>query len=680
MTISRRITTCLLLLSPMATTTAFITPQTKQFTLRNTLSTTTTTSSKSPFTRSSSQTHGPLKTTQLALSPPSLPTLDSQLSADLTLYFLQTLISYGIPAVVTIIVIAFAAKSFSRRRNDFVGGSNVVSELYGDLYPSSGSSPPSNPFSNFMKRPSKITNVGVPPQEYIRVEKLNDKLDAYEYSLASALTSRSVAASDARKRNFENAFRKLGVDGSSWEPGERGELLRVEKAFLKEGGEILSEMERVQKGLVQGVIDKEMENMGVKIGEFDVEVMGEVIEVNGTESKKTPEWKKMMPEMMRGEGGAYKKKMKTMGELNTDLLKLELDFVRDVMEVLGPERANGMRATLLGNIEGGNGISAGSLLRSLRDRPLSVLFGASDESIMKKNVFVADFPGDPSASQVSELREEVTAIVRAAKEGDEALVVLQTGGGTVTGYGLAAAQLQRLKNKGMKLTICVEQVAASGGYMMCCVADRIVASPFAVLGSIGVITDIPNVYDRLKNEGIEFQTVTAGKYKRTLTPTKKPSKEDFEKTKADIEQVLQLFKSFVKTNRPILDIDSVATGETWFGEDALERKLCDEIKTKDDVLLEYVDQGFDVYNVRYEEPKEFPVSGLGFAKAREGGSTGGGLVRWLVKSLVKEVGLALGDELQGVYQGKDASKRITEKYMAKDTSEASSRVRAEDLF
>jgi hypothetical protein len=193
-------------------------------------------------------------------------------------------------------------------------------------------------------------------------------------------------------------------------------LLRIEKAFLKEGGEILAEVERVQKSLMQGVIDKEMENMGVKIGEFDVEVMGEVIEVNGTESKKTPAWKKMMPDMMMGENGAYKKKMKTMGELNAELLKLELDFVRDVLEVLGPERANGMRATLLGNIEGGNGVAAGSLLRSLRDRPLSVLFGANDddESMRKKNVFVAEFPGDPSASQVAELREEVTAIVRAA--------------------------------------------------------------------------------------------------------------------------------------------------------------------------------------------------------------------------------------------------------------------------
>jgi ClpP class serine protease len=129
-------------------------------------------------------------------------------------------------------------------------------------------------------------------------------------------------------------------------------------------------------------------------------------------------------------------------------------------------------------------------------------------------------------------------------------------------------------------------VAASGGYMMACCADRLVASPFAVLGSIGVISEQPNVYDRLKREGIEFQTVTAGKFKRTLTPFKKPTTEDFAKNKEDIEKVLVLFKNFVASQRPQLDIDAVATGETWFGADALARGLCDELKTTDDVLLE----------------------------------------------------------------------------------------------
>jgi|AntRauTorckE5430_2_1112549.scaffolds.fasta_scaffold00537_9 ClpP class serine protease len=173
---------------------------------------------------------------------------------------------------------------------------------------------------------------------------------------------------------------------------------------------------------------------------------------------------------------------------------------------MGSDRANAIRAAILGNINGGGAGVAGGLIKSLQDRPLSAILktiGYSDDGeSSSRNLFVTDFPGDVSASQVATLREEVTAIIRAAKPGDEALLTLQTGGGTVTGYGLAAAQLQRFKKHGMKLTICVEQVAASGGYMMSCVGDRIIASPFAVLGSIGVISDLPNVYERLKREGM----------------------------------------------------------------------------------------------------------------------------------------------------------------------------------
>lgn len=182
-----------------------------------------------------------------------------------------------------------------------------------------------------------------------------------------------------------------------------------------------------------------------------------------------------------------------------------LEFVCTVVEIMGPDRANAIRAALLGNIAGGGAGVAGGLITSLKDRPLSAILntiGYSDDSNSSRNLFVTDFPGDVSASQVETLREEVTAIIRAAKPGDEVLLTLQTGGGTVTGYGLAAAQLQRFKKHGMKLTICVEQVAASGGYMMSCVADTIIASPFAVLGSIGVISDMPNVYERLKKEGM----------------------------------------------------------------------------------------------------------------------------------------------------------------------------------
>jgi len=257
---------------------------------------------------------------------------------------------------------------------------------------------------------------------------------------------------------------------------------------------------------------------------------------------------------------------------------------------------------------------------------------------------VIKFFGDVTASQVAQLRQEVTAVLRSADvdgRGDEVVLVLNTGGGTVTGYGLAAAQLLRLKEAGLHLTICVEQVAASGGYMMACVADKLVAAPFAVLGSIGVITEQPNVYERLKREGVQFSTITAGKYKRTLTPTKKIDPLDEKKLKTDIEQVLTLFKGFVATNRPQLDIEKVATGETWFGPDAMERNMVDELKTVDDVLLRYVDDGAQVFGVRYAEKPPSPLAALGV-----GGSAGAGL------------GGGAGATLQGLARGWLANKLL----------------------
>jgi ClpP class serine protease len=175
--------------------------------------------------------------------------------------------------------------------------------------------------------------------------------------------------------------------------------------------------------------------------------------------------------------------------------------MQQVIAAIGAKRGLGLRNAVLGDI---STRGAGGLLMQMQERPLSSMLSdkSDDVASRRKNLFVMNFPGDVQASQLNELREEVTAIVRNAQPGDEALVVLQSGGGTVTGYGLATGMLVRLKEKELKLTIAVEQVAASGGYMMSCVADKIIASPFAVLGSIGVISEIPNFYDRLKEEGM----------------------------------------------------------------------------------------------------------------------------------------------------------------------------------
>jgi len=629
-----------------------------------------------------------------SFSLPSLPLPSFNIAIDsaaVTQYFIETLISYGVPTFFTIVVIAFAAKSFKGAKGGSMGGpngglfgKNAVTEIYDDLYGAGESANNKSPFAMFGKGPNGNNNatpknLGVPKDQYLKITKLNDKYQSFQYSLTAATQSKAKAAAQYRAAAFDSALTR-GIDSSIEElsPAQKSDLLTEEKEFLKRGGDLLGSVTMLQRTVTDLVIKEEMRAMDVEIGEVDAynEKNG-VVDATIVDEKK--EEKKKSSKKSKSNKKEISKLVKEIEKLNTDLLKTEMEFIRAVIEIFGPNRANAIRAALIGNIEGGGAGVAGGLITSLQDRPLSAILDTLgyNESGASKNLFVSDFPGDVSASQVETLREEVTAIIRASKPGDEVLLVLQSGGGTVTGYGLAAAQLKRFKQHGMKLTICVEQVAASGGYMMACVADRIVASPFAVLGSIGVISDLPNVYERLKREGIEFQTVTAGKYKRTLTPTKKVTDEDLKKSKEDIEEILKLFKAFVGGNRPSLDIDDVATGETWFGDDALDKGLCDELNTVDDVLTQYVDSGFNVYSVKYDPMTAVPGPLGALLPATETNKdTGmlGGIAKWVVRSIVPAVKEELASEFNSMNMG---SKKAENQYMMKDPKDSADRIRME---
>ncbi len=198
--------------------------------------------------------------------------------------------------------------------------------------------------------------------------------------------------------------------------------------------------------------------------------------------------------------------------------------------------------------------------------------------------FVIDFKGDLKASAAASLREEVTAILDVAEDDDEVIVRLENYGGVVHEHGLAASQLVRFRERGIPLVVCVDKVAASGGYLMACVADRIVAAPFAILGSIGVLAQIPNFNRALESHGVDFEEVTAGKYKRTVTMFGKNTDEDRAKLKSDLEDVHELFKAAVVRYRPDLDLEKVATGEHWYGTRALDLGLADELTTSDELL------------------------------------------------------------------------------------------------
>lgn len=221
---------------------------------------------------------------------------------------------------------------------------------------------------------------------------------------------------------------------------------------------------------------------------------------------------------------------------------------------------------------------------------------------VRKRLFLIHFDGDIKASGVQSLREEITAVLLSKRADDEVLLCIESPGGLVHGYGLAAAQIQRLKDQKIKITIAVDKVAASGGYMMACIADHLIAAPFAVIGSIGVVAQLPNFHRWLDKKEIDFEQITAGQYKRTLTMFGKNTPEGREKFQEEIDEVHELLKSFIERYRPQVDIAKVATGEHWLATRALELNLLDEIQTSDDFLLMAKNHS-DIYQVKYEIKK-----------------------------------------------------------------------------
>ncbi|MNO81717.1 putative protease SohB [compost metagenome] len=227
---------------------------------------------------------------------------------------------------------------------------------------------------------------------------------------------------------------------------------------------------------------------------------------------------------------------------------------------------------------------------------------AKKEGLQKQRVYVLDFDGDIKASATEHLRHEVTALLSMATPEDEVVLRLESGGGMVHGYGLAASQLARIRDAGVPLTVCVDKVAASGGYMMACIGQKILSAPFAILGSIGVVAQLPNVHRLLKKHDIDFEVLTAGEYKRTLTVFGENTEKGREKFQEDLETTHELFKGFVSRYRPQLSIDEVATGEIWLGQAALGKQLVDELQTSDEYLAARA-RVADVYQLNFVRKK-----------------------------------------------------------------------------
>ncbi|QXG28273.1 protease SohB [Pseudomonas viridiflava] len=301
---------------------------------------------------------------------------------------------------------------------------------------------------------------------------------------------------------------------------------------------------------------------------------------------------------MRGKG-----RHKTAGQLQVTRLN---DFYKGLRERL--------EQSLLGK----------DRLKALRKEQARALKKEKKDKVEEKaRVYVLDFDGDIKASATESMRHEITALLTLATDKDEVVLRLESGGGMVHSYGLASSQLARIRQAGIPLTICIDKVAASGGYMMACIGNKIISAPFAILGSIGVVAQLPNVNRLLKKHDIDFEVLTAGEYKRTLTVFGENTEKGREKFQQDLDITHDLFKNFVASYRPQLSIDEVATGEVWLGMAALDKQLVDELKTSDEYLAERAKDA-DVFHLHYVQRKSLQER-MGMAAAA---SADGLVAKW----------------------------------------------------
>lgn len=234
-----------------------------------------------------------------------------------------------------------------------------------------------------------------------------------------------------------------------------------------------------------------------------------------------------------------------------------------------------------------------------------------DEEPKKPRAFVLDYDGDIKASGHDALAKEISSILMVANNDDEVIIRLESPGGMVHAYGLCSSQLDRIKKAEIPLTVCVDKVAASGGYMMACIADKILAAPFAIVGSVGVMATVTNFHRILKKNDVDVDIMTAGKFKRTVSMVGEITEEGKEKFIEELEDTHELFKDHIRDRRTKLDIEAIATGEHWYGTRALENNLIDEIMTSDEYLLSKRKDA-DIYHVQFKEKKSF-ADRFGFA-------------------------------------------------------------------
>ncbi|HTR00707.1 MAG TPA: protease SohB [Candidatus Acidoferrum sp.] len=270
--------------------------------------------------------------------------------------------------------------------------------------------------------------------------------------------------------------------------------------------------------------------------------------------------------------------------------------------------------------------------RKAKQQALKDATGTGETVDDRKRIYVLNFDGDVAASAVEDLRQTITAVLQVARCGlDEVMLRLESPGGLVHAYGLAASQLVRLRKHNIPLTVCVDKVAASGGYMMACIANRLIAAPFAYIGSIGVIVQLPNVHRLLKQHNVDYEMISAGEYKRTLSTFGENTDAGRAKVQEEVNEMHQLFKDFISEYRPAVDLATVATGEVWSGLQALPKGLIDELDTSDEWLVAKCKDA-DVYEVTWEHKRKLADRLSSLLELSLGKALQSSLLQWMHRS------------------------------------------------
>ncbi len=236
---------------------------------------------------------------------------------------------------------------------------------------------------------------------------------------------------------------------------------------------------------------------------------------------------------------------------------------------------------------------------------------------------------DLNASGDQRLSEAIDEVLVNRDHFEEAVVIIDSPGGTTHGYGHAYALLERLSASGLKVTACIDRIGASGGYLMALPADRILAGPFAIVGSVGVVAGIPNVKRLLEEKGVSYRLFVAGDKKRVVHFADDDGPEVREYMDEKLAGIHTQFLQAVEKHRgDRVKLDEVRSGDHWSAEESVEKGLglVDELQTSAEYLLE---RNREVALVMIERRVDITERFAGYLAARLSARVASLFTRWL---------------------------------------------------